>query len=57
MALQMESPELGLTLPTNFPNGWQEVDTSVQRKKTILADEVDTSMLKLTTSKLQQTIR
>jgi len=54
MALQLESPELGLSLPENFPNGWQEMDKSAKRKKH--TDATNAPMLQLTTSKLQQKI-
>lgn len=55
MALQMEAPSLGLKLPPNFPIGWQEGD-SISKMKKMTANEVDNSMLQLTTSKLQQKV-
>jgi hypothetical protein len=60
MALQMEAPELDLQLPENFPDGWQENDSSNQsmnNKRRIIPDEADTSLLQLTTSRLQKDIR
>lgn len=56
MALQTEAPDHQLMLPTNFPDGWQEADNKYN-KKLLSTDEVDTSMLQITTSRLQQNIR
>ncbi len=58
MALHTEAPHLGLELPKNFPDGWQEVESnSIGSKKKISTDnEADTSLLHLTTSKLQKNI-
>jgi hypothetical protein len=54
MALLIEAPDLGLCLPEKFPDGWQQIDKT--SKKRIIANEPDTPMLRLTTSKLQQNI-
>lgn len=48
-ALHLECPELGLRLPDSFPLGWISDDTSP-------ALEANASILRLTTSRLQQTI-
>lgn len=56
MALDMEAPDLGLELPENFPQGWKDDSNSIT-DRIALVDSTDTSMLQLTTSRLQQTIR
>jgi hypothetical protein len=55
MALQIEAPDLGLSLPYGFPNGWQESDSRAKRQK-VIDNETGTTMLQITTSKLQQNI-
>jgi hypothetical protein len=55
MALQIEAPDLGLSLPYDFPNGWQESDNKSKRQK-VIDNETGSTMLQITTSKLQQNI-
>eukprot|EP00557_Chaetoceros_sp_GSL56_P007928 CAMPEP_0176489526 /NCGR_PEP_ID=MMETSP0200_2-20121128/7338_1 /TAXON_ID=947934 /ORGANISM="Chaetoceros sp., Strain GSL56" /LENGTH=1134 /DNA_ID=CAMNT_0017886679 /DNA_START=321 /DNA_END=3722 /DNA_ORIENTATION=+ len=55
MALHIEAPDLGLSLPYGFPSGWQESDTRTKRQK-VIDNETGSTMLQITTSKLQQNI-
>jgi len=55
MALDIEAPELALSLPSTFPDDWKESNDSVITIDSI-QDEDDTSMLHLTTSRLQQNV-
>jgi hypothetical protein len=52
MAVDMESPDNDLTLPANFPDGWDEVGVS-----DALENPLETvSMLRLSTSKIQKDV-
>jgi hypothetical protein len=56
MALDIEAPELQLTLPEKFPAGWWESSKKIYNR--VLEDKRDTSsMLELTTSRLQNDVR
>lgn len=56
MAVQFEAPDLHLNLPLNFPTEWKESDSSQKVTGTIEDSTFDSSMLQLTTSRLQNNI-
>lgn len=56
MAVQLEAPELRLNLPLNFPTEWKESDSSLETIGLIDDSTFDSSMLQLTTSRLQNNI-
>jgi len=55
MAMDMEVPQLGMTLPLNFPDGWVVGDHA---PKALSSEDKEggRSMLELTTSRLQQDV-
>jgi hypothetical protein len=56
MAVQSEAPDLHLSLPPNFPTEWKENDNNSKIAGTIDDSTFDSSMLQLTTSRLQNNI-
>lgn len=52
-AAEVEAPELNLSLPNGFPNGWHEGSSS---SSDIEDDQTSSSMLQLTISKLQKDV-
>lgn len=56
MAVQLEAPDLHLSLPLNFPTEWKESDSNQKVAGTIDDSTFDSSMLQLTTSRLQNNI-
>ena len=56
MAVQSEAPDLHLSLPSNFPTEWKENDNNSKIAGTIDDSTFDSSMLQLTTSRLQNNI-
>jgi hypothetical protein len=54
-AAEVEAPELNLSLPKNFPKGWHMDDTRVSTNG-MDDDQVSSSMLQLTISKLQKDV-